>query len=329
MLIGEVSRRSGVSSRMLRHYDSLGLVRPTGRTTGGYREYSAQDLRRIFHVESLRSLGLSLAEVQQALDDPHFTPSTLVTELMEATRERLARAEELLRRLEQVRDAGPADWEEVLLLVLLLRGLDSAQPAERHRAALGVTQGAPLPAQALAQAYLAESETNVAGALGWALARAGEDGLEELAAGLRASRPEVRRRAVTAVAEVGSDAATALLRGLLEDPDDVVRDRAAVALGARGEWEAVPALVAMVVSGRHDVEAAETLSGLAGTARDADGVAAALGAHADDGRAPVRRRLAQALAEIPGPAAERVLARLARDDDRSVALTARAVLARR
>lgn len=60
MLIGEVSRRSGVSTRMLRHYDTVGLGRPTGRTPGGYREYSAEDIRRLLHVESLRTLGLSL-----------------------------------------------------------------------------------------------------------------------------------------------------------------------------------------------------------------------------------------------------------------------------
>ena len=47
MLIGEVARRSGVSTRMLRHYDALGLVRPTGRTIGGYREYSEADIRRM------------------------------------------------------------------------------------------------------------------------------------------------------------------------------------------------------------------------------------------------------------------------------------------
>lgn len=66
MLIGEVAQRSGVSTRMLRHYDSLGLVRPTGRTTGGYREYSDADLERLVQVESLRSLGLSLRDVARA-----------------------------------------------------------------------------------------------------------------------------------------------------------------------------------------------------------------------------------------------------------------------
>ena len=47
MLIGEVARHTGLSNRMLRHYDSLGLVRPTGRTSGGYREYSDADLERL------------------------------------------------------------------------------------------------------------------------------------------------------------------------------------------------------------------------------------------------------------------------------------------
>ncbi|NEE54676.1 MerR family transcriptional regulator, partial [Streptomyces sp. SID8455] len=72
----------------LRHYESLGLVRPSGRTGSGYREYSAQDIRRIFHIESLRALGLSLREVGRALDDPGFTPSALVGDLIGRTRER-------------------------------------------------------------------------------------------------------------------------------------------------------------------------------------------------------------------------------------------------
>src|SRR5690606_32891548 len=80
VLIGDVARRSGVSARMLRHYESLGLVQPTGRTVAGYREYSSDDIRRIFHIESLRSLGLSLRDVGRALADPDFAPARLVDE---------------------------------------------------------------------------------------------------------------------------------------------------------------------------------------------------------------------------------------------------------
>ncbi|TWH72907.1 DNA-binding transcriptional MerR regulator [Modestobacter roseus] len=110
MLIGEVARRSGVSARMLRHYDALGLVRPTGRTVGGYREYSAEDIRRIFRVESLRSLGLSLRQVARALDDPAMTPSALVGDLIRWTEERLERERELLDRLRAIDASAPEDW---------------------------------------------------------------------------------------------------------------------------------------------------------------------------------------------------------------------------
>ncbi len=66
MRISELANRSGVSARMLRHYDRIGLVSPSGRTEAGYREYSQADAWRLFQVESLRSLGLGLAEVREA-----------------------------------------------------------------------------------------------------------------------------------------------------------------------------------------------------------------------------------------------------------------------
>ena len=90
MLIGDAARSCGVSARMLRHYEALGLVRPIGRTSAGYRDYSAEDVRRIFQVESLRSMGLSLKQVGRALEDPDLTPAALVVDLIRCTEERLA-----------------------------------------------------------------------------------------------------------------------------------------------------------------------------------------------------------------------------------------------
>ncbi|WP_324653601.1 HEAT repeat domain-containing protein [Georgenia sp. H159] len=328
MLIGEVARRSGVSARMLRHYELQGLVRPTGRTAGGYREYSEEDIHRIFHVESLRALGLSLAEVRQALEDPDVTPAAVIGDLIEQTSRRLARERELLGRLHGLAAAGPASWDEALRIVALLRGLGAEQPALRQRAVLGAELAAALPPGVLAEALLAEPDPNAAGAMRWALARAGHPA--DLAVGLASPSVEVRRRAVTAIAAVAGEDATSLLHRALSDPDDRTRYRAALALAARGRHAAVPVLVGMVAAGCNDVEAAESLGHLATTEELAEEVVAALLEEVgDDAEPEVRRRLAQALAEIPGAAAAPVLEDLAGDEDRAVALTARAVLARR
>lgn len=121
---------------MLRHYEALGLVRPSGRTGSGYREYSGADIRRIFHVESLRSLGLSLREIRRALDEPGCTPSALVGDLIRQTRERLAAETELLTRLRRIDAVDPAGWEDVLRIVALLQALGSPSPGARQHAAL-------------------------------------------------------------------------------------------------------------------------------------------------------------------------------------------------
>ena len=110
------------------------------------------------------------------------------------------------------------------------------------------------------EALGSESEPDVAGALRWALARSGGDAVAALRAGARAEDTDVRRRAVRAISEVPeAPGAAVVLAQALDDPDAVVRDCAALALGRCGMTEAVPVLVAMVVEGAHDVEAAEVL----------------------------------------------------------------------
>lgn len=329
MLIGEVAGRTGVSARMLRHYDALGLVRPTGRTAGGYREYAAEDLRRIFHVESLRSLGMSLRQIGRALEDPAFTPSTLVGDLIRQTEERLAREQELLERLRTVDTSSPAGWEGVLRLVELLHGLHSPSAARRQQTILASANDAPVPAELLAEALLAESDPNVAGALRWALARSSDSAaVASLALGLRSAEVDIRRRAVRAIAEMPGAEATAALTAALTDSDAAVHTRAALTLGARGETAAAPTLVQMVVDGANDVEASEVLGRLALAPEHADPI---VGALVDELAAPaaedpaVRIRLIQALAEMPGTIARSAVRRSARDDDPAVALIAGAI----
>ncbi|MFJ7490938.1 HEAT repeat domain-containing protein [Streptomyces sp. NPDC097727] len=328
MLIGDVAQRSGVSARMLRHYDSLGLVRPTGRTDAGYREYSGEDIRRIFHIESLRSLGLSLREVGRALGDQGFTPSELVDDLIRQTRERIASETELLTRLRRIGAAEPAGWEDVLQIVALLQALGSKSAGTRQRAALSSIEEVPVPVEALVEAVLSESDPHVAGALRWALARSDDSGLVLLAEGLGSPVAEVRKRAVQSIAEIPNGEATALLQDALTHPDIVVRRYAALALGARGAADAIPTLIDMVVEETHEVGAADALSALASRPALAEQIATGLVDCLAHGtvESSVRRRLAQALADIPGITASRALADLSRDEDRAVALTAAYIL---
>ncbi|MBN6040301.1 MerR family transcriptional regulator [Amycolatopsis sp. 195334CR] len=326
MLIGEVARRSGVSARMLRHYDTLGLVRPTGRTVGGYREYTPEDVRRILHVEGLRSLGLSLRQIARTLDDPGFSPAALVGDLIRKTEERLTRERELLDRLHAVDAAAPTGWEDVARIIELLHGLGSPHAARRQQAVLAPAE--PVPAELLAEAVLTEADPNVAGALRWALARTGADGVASLASGMASEDVDIRRRTVLAIAELPGEEATAALTDALGDSDPAIRRQAALALGARGVTEAVPTLLTTVAEGPNDVEAAELLGTLA---RDADWTDRILDALVDRLGAPAadpaaRRRLTQALGEMPGAAALPVLRRLAHDDDRPVALIASALV---
>ncbi|MEU6040311.1 HEAT repeat domain-containing protein [Actinomadura sp. NPDC047616] len=328
MLIGDVARRSGVSARMLRHYESLGLVRPMGRTEAGYREYSSEDIRRIFHIESLRSLGLSLSEVGRALDDPDFKPAELVDDLIRQTRERIARETELLTRLRRIDAAEPADWEDVLQIVALLQALGSESAGRRQRGALSSAVEVPVPVEALVEAALSETDPNVAGALRWALARSGDDGLALLAEGIGSPVAEVRKRAVQSVAEIPSGKATTLLRDALTNSDIVVRRCAALALGTRGVADAIPTLIDMIVEDTNDADAADALSALASDPALAEQIATRLVdclAHSTIGSS-ARRRLTEALAGIPGITTSRALADLSHDEDRAVALTATYIL---
>ena len=74
MNIGELSAKTHVSIRTLRHYDKIGLLRPTQVTDAGYRQYDESALQRLHTILLFRELEFPLTDIQRIIDAPDFDP---------------------------------------------------------------------------------------------------------------------------------------------------------------------------------------------------------------------------------------------------------------
>jgi DNA-binding transcriptional MerR regulator len=66
--IGQVAEVVGVSLRAIRHYEEVGLAPPSGRSVGGFRLYTDDDIARLCFVKQIKALDFSLVEIRAALD---------------------------------------------------------------------------------------------------------------------------------------------------------------------------------------------------------------------------------------------------------------------
>lgn len=92
MTVTEVSREYGVSARMLRHYEKLGLISSARREGYAYRVYSERNIARLRQILVLRRLRISLKEIGQILEDPGSSAAITVLERNLASMNEEARA---------------------------------------------------------------------------------------------------------------------------------------------------------------------------------------------------------------------------------------------
>ncbi|WP_240372551.1 MerR family transcriptional regulator [Brevibacterium zhoupengii] len=109
MHIGEMTEKSGLSSRTLRHYEDIGLIPATGRTEGGFRVYTDEDFRRLMTIRRMKALSYSTAEMGDLLAHLDILEGDFPDEEREEARRNLlallddadARREKLARQVER------------------------------------------------------------------------------------------------------------------------------------------------------------------------------------------------------------------------------------
>lgn len=65
--IGQAAKRSGVSAKMIRHYEEIGLLPKVARTDAGYRQYRDSDVHNLRFIRTARDLGFTMKEIESLL----------------------------------------------------------------------------------------------------------------------------------------------------------------------------------------------------------------------------------------------------------------------
>ena len=97
--VGAVASASGLTVRALHHYDHIGLLCPSHRTSAGHRLYTADDVTRLYRISLLRRLGFPLAQIGHVLDDPKWDLRTTIERHLADTQRRAEIATRLRDRL--------------------------------------------------------------------------------------------------------------------------------------------------------------------------------------------------------------------------------------
>jgi DNA-binding transcriptional MerR regulator len=105
MTVGELARRTGMSAKAIRQFEGLGLIYSAGRSEANYRLFDETAIWCVQVISSLRSLGLTIKEIQQLaafyLDRPGEPIGPRLAELLERAEQRIEQRHEELDRIQR------------------------------------------------------------------------------------------------------------------------------------------------------------------------------------------------------------------------------------
>ncbi|GAA1415651.1 MerR family transcriptional regulator [Catellatospora coxensis] len=104
--VGKVAELAGVTVRTLHHYDEIGLLSPSERSSTGYRRYVDADLERLQQILYYRELQFSLEEIAAILDDPQSDATAHLRRQHELLTGRIKRLQEMVTAIEFAMEAS-------------------------------------------------------------------------------------------------------------------------------------------------------------------------------------------------------------------------------
>ena len=110
--IQELSHLSGVTTRTLRWYDQIGLLKPSRVAESGYRYYGGAEVDRLQDILYYRALGVELARIKKCLDDPSFDRLTALRNHLAALEAERGRLEQLIRSVKDT--IGAEERNEIM-----------------------------------------------------------------------------------------------------------------------------------------------------------------------------------------------------------------------
>ncbi|WP_028402192.1 MerR family transcriptional regulator [Ectobacillus panaciterrae] len=100
--VGELAKQTGLTVRMLHHYDKIGLFSPSQSSDKGYRIYTETDIAKLQQIMSLKQLGFALDEIKRMMENSNLNPVEVIKVQLKSVKESIQIQEQLCSRLERI-----------------------------------------------------------------------------------------------------------------------------------------------------------------------------------------------------------------------------------